>query len=194
MSGSQEFHLKDRKDVASRSSFGPGFSFVDEDGFNAKGLQGAPHINRSRNQHDTEGPIAAERAAASHAGPHAQPSSMQSTYQAMIAGHDGQPMKRTGKKTFSGPSLGSTGGSGGGSPMHRTGNAGSSFFGGTPGWTEPLRPRDESKLGTTQASGHVAGYTGHIPVSSTTKAPTHAPRDPQEKGSLIIENYSPYPG
>lgn len=36
--------------------------------------------------------------------------------------------------------------------------------------------------------------TGHIPVSSSTKAPAHAPRDPQEKGNLVLENYTPYTG
>lgn len=159
MAQSQEFHLKERKHIsnaASRSSLGPGFSFVDEDA--SAGLHGAPHINRTRSAHDTAGPIAAAEGPAAHAamqgtsmqGTSVQ-SSMQSTYQAMISGNDGQPMKRTGKKTFANPSsLGSTGGSGG-----------ASFFGGgTPGWTQPLRPRDESQLGTTKASGQVPGYTG----------------------------------
>ncbi len=107
------------------------------------------------------------------------------SYQAQTAGEHFQQRRPTGKRMVPGATGASTSaGSSVGGLFSTFGQARVSDL-----------ERDRSlQLGTTKASQHIPGFTGHIPHNDAQRAQQVAARDVDKSKPLITVNYNPIPG
>eukprot|EP00955_Chlamydomonas_euryale_P005922 63035-Chlamydomonas_euryale.AAC.3 len=148
-----------------------------------------------------QAPTTGLRAAADHSGGGSGSSDGRflTSYQAQTMHLDERPQRRSGKKTFAVPTshAGTLRGGSSSAPFALGGSGSGLLPYGTTSSQRLLDTRGadvaELQYGTAKGSGHIAGYTGHVPVAGAGKGQPPPARDPMAK-TLITENYVPYLG